>query len=85
MKSHTPTSVAIVDMAAKNGHVQSLDGLRAISILLVLFGHFLLPPRVAGISGFGVTIFFFISGFPYYGCFLQRSKPMVKLTSRVFI
>src|SRR5947199_6345557 len=63
MKSHSANTVALLELAAKNGRVQSLEGLRAISILLVLFGHFLLPPSVAGISGFGVTIFFFISGF----------------------
>jgi peptidoglycan/LPS O-acetylase OafA/YrhL len=44
-------------------HVPSLDGLRAISILLVLLGHFLLPSNVSGVAGLGVTTFFFISGF----------------------
>ncbi len=62
MKWQSADNTAILDPEAKTGHVQSLDGLRAISILLVLLGHFLLPPQVAGISGFGVTVFFFISG-----------------------
>ncbi len=49
--------------AANDGNVPSLDGLRAFSILLVLFGHFLLPTKISGIGAFGVTVFFFISGF----------------------
>jgi peptidoglycan/LPS O-acetylase OafA/YrhL len=48
---------------ADGGTVPSLDGMRALSILLVLFGHFLLPPSISGIGAFGVTVFFFISGF----------------------
>ena len=41
--------------------VLALDGLRAVSILLVLFSHAWLGHIVPG--GLGVTIFFFISGF----------------------
>jgi peptidoglycan/LPS O-acetylase OafA/YrhL len=52
-----------LDFAVDLGRIPSLDGLRAISILLVLFGHFLLPANIRGIGAFGVTIFFFISGF----------------------
>jgi len=39
----------------------ALDGLRAVSILLVLFSHAWLGHIIPG--GLGVTIFFFISGF----------------------
>ena len=39
----------------------ALDGLRAVSILLVLVSHAWLGHIVPG--GLGVTIFFFISGF----------------------
>lgn len=46
---------------AVTGHLPSLDGLRAFSIALVLLAHtsrwHVLP------GGFGVTVFFFISGF----------------------
>jgi peptidoglycan/LPS O-acetylase OafA/YrhL len=42
-------------------HIPSLDGLRAISFLLVFVAHCGLEGYVPG--GFGVTIFFFLSGF----------------------
>jgi peptidoglycan/LPS O-acetylase OafA/YrhL len=42
-------------------HIPSLDGIRAISVLLVFFAHAGLERIVPG--GFGVTIFFFLSGF----------------------
>lgn len=43
------------------GEVPSLDGLRAISVLIVMVAHSGLHWIVPG--GFGVTMFFFISGF----------------------
>jgi peptidoglycan/LPS O-acetylase OafA/YrhL len=42
-------------------HIPSLDGLRALSFLLVFAGHVGLDHYVPG--GFGVTVFFFLSGF----------------------
>ena len=42
-------------------HIPSLDGIRAISFLLVFASHCGLDYLVPG--GFGVTIFFFLSGF----------------------
>ena len=42
-------------------HVQALDGLRAIAVLIVMISHAGLGHIVPG--GFGVTIFFFLSGF----------------------
>ena len=42
-------------------HIPSLDGLRAISFLVVFVAHCGLDRYVPG--GFGVTIFFFLSGF----------------------
>lgn len=42
-------------------YINGLDGLRAVSILLVIVAHFGLGHIVPG--GFGVTFFFFISGF----------------------
>lgn len=42
-------------------YVPALDGLRAISILIVLAAHTELVPFVPG--GFGVTLFFFVSGY----------------------
>ena len=42
-------------------HIPSLDGIRAISVLLVFFAHAGLDHWIPG--GFGVTVFFFLSGF----------------------
>ncbi|MBV9388006.1 MAG: acyltransferase [Chroococcidiopsidaceae cyanobacterium CP_BM_ER_R8_30] len=44
-----------------NRHLPSLDGIRAVSILLVFAAHAGLEKFVPG--GFGVTIFFFLSGY----------------------
>ncbi|MGJ4962704.1 acyltransferase family protein [Bradyrhizobium sp. HKCCYLRH3061] len=41
--------------------ISSLDGIRALSVLIVVLGHSGLQAIVPG--GFGVTIFFFLSGF----------------------
>ncbi|WP_371398351.1 acyltransferase family protein [Fretibacter rubidus] len=43
------------------GFIPGLDGLRALSVLIVLVAHMGLDHIVPG--GFGVTVFFFISGF----------------------
>jgi peptidoglycan/LPS O-acetylase OafA/YrhL len=43
------------------GYIPSLNGLRAVSFLLVFVGHAGLGNIIPG--GFGVTIFFFLSGF----------------------
>jgi peptidoglycan/LPS O-acetylase OafA/YrhL len=47
--------------AAAVRHIPSLDGLRAFSFLLVFVAHIGLEEVVPG--GFGVTVFFFLSGF----------------------
>lgn len=47
---------------ACRGYIPGLDGLRAISIGIVLFGHFFLE-KYLGFSALGVYIFFAISGF----------------------
>jgi peptidoglycan/LPS O-acetylase OafA/YrhL len=47
---------------ATGGRVPGLDGLRAISILTVMCGHFFLGDR-GGFAALGVYIFFVISGF----------------------
>ena len=41
--------------------IPSLDGIRAVSIAIVFFAHARVVPFLPG--GFGVTIFFFLSGF----------------------
>ncbi|MBN8647007.1 MAG: acyltransferase [Caulobacterales bacterium] len=50
-----------ISFKADTNYIYGLDGLRAISILIVLVSHFGFGNIVPG--GFGVTIFFFISGF----------------------
>ena len=45
----------------QGSHIPGLDGVRAISILFVLAGHYGFGRVVPG--GLGVTIFFFVSGF----------------------
>ena len=58
-----PVVVPVADVAPKKGplHIPSLDGLRAISFLIVFSAHAGLYWVVPG--GFGVTIFFFLSGY----------------------
>lgn len=50
-----------ISAEARYGYIPGLDGLRAIAVLIVLVAHFGLSHIVPG--GFGVTVFFFISGF----------------------
>ena len=50
-----------VQQDAGRFHIPSLDGLRAVAILLVFLSHAGLGHVVPG--GFGVTIFFFLSGY----------------------
>ncbi|MEL7231990.1 MAG: acyltransferase, partial [Pseudomonadota bacterium] len=50
-----------ISATAAYGYIPGLDGLRAIAVLIVLVAHFGLSHIVPG--GFGVTVFFFISGF----------------------
>jgi peptidoglycan/LPS O-acetylase OafA/YrhL len=60
-----PSSLAAADAPrAPALHIPSLDGLRAVSFFIVFFAHSglnLLVPAIPG--GFGVTVFFFLSGF----------------------
>jgi peptidoglycan/LPS O-acetylase OafA/YrhL len=49
------------DASSQPGHIPSLDGIRAISFLMVFASHGELGHIIPG--GFGVTVFFFLSGF----------------------
>lgn len=44
-------------------HIPSLDGLRALSFGLVFFAHAGMPIGIPFPGGFGVTVFFFLSGY----------------------
>ncbi len=61
------------------GHIPGLDGLRALSVLIVIIAHMGFEHIVPG--GFGVTVFFFISGFLITRLLLaeSESKGKVKL------
>ena len=50
-------------IAAVPGRVPGLDGLRALSIAIVVAGHFFLSRHGGGFAAVGVYIFFVISGF----------------------
>lgn len=49
------------DTAARFGYISGLDGLRLLAVAIVIAAHYKIVPNVPG--GFGVSIFFFISGF----------------------
>jgi peptidoglycan/LPS O-acetylase OafA/YrhL len=55
------TKSSLPSTPASRGQIPSLDGLRAISFMIVFAAHAGLDKLVPG--GFGVTIFFFLSGF----------------------
>jgi len=56
-----PAGVQVVAKSKGEFHIPSLDGLRALSFALVFAAHAGLDHIVPG--GFGVTVFFFLSGF----------------------
>ena len=62
------------------GHIPGLDGLRALSVIIVIIAHMGFENIVPG--GFGVTVFFFISGFLITRLLLAESeaKGKVKLS-----
>lgn len=60
-KSGMRLSLPASEIAASSGYVPSLDGLRAFSISIVLVTHLISMKLAPG--GFGVEVFFVISGF----------------------
>ena len=52
---------SLITPKAQFGYIPGLDGMRAIAVLIVMVAHFGLAHIIPG--GFGVTVFFFISGF----------------------
>ena len=57
----TRLDTELLSPKASHGYIPGLDGLRAIAVLIVLIAHFGLAHIIPG--GFGVTVFFIISGF----------------------
>jgi peptidoglycan/LPS O-acetylase OafA/YrhL len=85
-----PTSISSSKhMNIKSGnYIPSLDGLRAISILLVLASHLLVASNLTTTSpipgGLGVTIFFFISGYLITGLLLSELKNSHRIDAKAF-
>ena len=53
--------MGLITPKAKYGYIPGLDGMRAIAVLIVMISHVGISALIPG--GFGVTVFFFISGF----------------------
>jgi peptidoglycan/LPS O-acetylase OafA/YrhL len=66
-------------LAASDGYVPQLDGMRAIAVACVVSAHYRLIPFTPG--GFGVTLFFFLSGYLITTLFYAE----LKLTSTLNI
>jgi peptidoglycan/LPS O-acetylase OafA/YrhL len=62
--------------------IPGIDGLRAIAVSLVLIAHFGLERYVPG--GFGVTLFFFISGFLITGLLMVEFENQGKISVPAF-
>ncbi|RKQ70775.1 peptidoglycan/LPS O-acetylase OafA/YrhL [Litorimonas taeanensis] len=65
-------SVPQLSPAAEYGYIAGLDGIRAIAVLIVIIAHFEISRLIPG--GFGVTVFFFISGFLITRLLLAEAK-----------
>ncbi len=59
--SQNNSNYSAINANAMPGFIPALDGMRAISILIVIISHLGFGKIVPG--GFGVTVFFFVSGF----------------------
>lgn len=70
------------------GRIDVLDGWRALSILLVLAGHWLPMPRVLQanhmVAASGMALFFALSGFLITRLLLRDPQPMPFLARRIF-
>lgn len=73
MKLNSTTDLYLEFERPRSGsNIPGLDGLRAVSILLVMLSHSGLQNIVPGV--FGVTIFFFISGFLITSLLIEEHK-----------
>ncbi|CCD94996.1 putative acyltransferase; membrane protein [Bradyrhizobium sp. ORS 375] len=59
--STVPAVASVAPQTSLPSVIPSLDGIRALSVLIVVLGHSGLQTLIPG--GFGVTIFFFLSGY----------------------
>jgi peptidoglycan/LPS O-acetylase OafA/YrhL len=74
-----PLTLTAETLASGPGqHIPSLDGLRAVSVMLVLGAHFVNEKLIPG--GLGVDIFFVISGFLISRLLLAEGKTMGRIS-----
>lgn len=66
------TTVPDVLPVLRNGAIPGIDGMRAVSVIIVLFAHYGVERLIPG--GLGVTTFFFISGFLITTLMLRESS-----------
>lgn len=77
-RQRSPT-LSLLNLPARNNQIiPSLDGLRAVSIMLVLSAHFINSALFPG--GMGVDIFFVISGFLISRLLLAEGKAMGRIS-----
>ena len=76
------TSEAPLTAKARYGYIPGLDGIRAIAVLIVIIAHFGLTNLIPG--GFGVTVFFFISGFLITRLLLAEARTKGKIHLKDF-
>ncbi len=69
-RAQTPPRPGVLPQTLARGAIPSLDGIRAVSVAIVFFAHAGLSDAIAG--GFGVTIFFFLSGFLITTLFIRE-------------
>lgn len=70
-------------MKAKSEYYLQLDGLRTIAVSMVMFGHWVIYPKLLSIGAFlstgGVDIFFVLSGFLISGILIKASDNTNKI------
>ncbi len=76
------TSQPPLTAEAQYGYIPGLDGIRAIAVLIVIIAHFGLTNLIPG--GFGVTVFFFISGFLITRLLLAEARTKGKIHLKDF-
>lgn len=83
----TDATATVASNAGPSRRIPSLDGLRAISIGLVLLGHLAgagLPFFVGGGASLGVTVFFVISGYLITGLLVGEHERTGRISLRRF-
>jgi peptidoglycan/LPS O-acetylase OafA/YrhL len=80
-QKHDPSQLRTVPLASDK-YVGELDGVRAIAVCIVVFAHYRLLPYMPG--GFGVTLFFFLSGYLITTLFFSEFQGARQISVRQF-